>query len=179
MGQNQRYRAPPILAHFSGDWAVHWGYDLDFDPWPFGQGEDCVFWPGAQFEASRGPAAHRGSPPSSCAPETASAAASSSTPSGMLSKIGFTPGCFVSVSVCMCVCVCFVSCSMGSSKPFGLALKRNTSTLGEARRRSSCWKATSQGPSPSLSHPRIWCKPHPQKFCVAQCCISTFWFLLP
>ena len=20
--------------HFSGDWDVHWGYDLDFDPWP-------------------------------------------------------------------------------------------------------------------------------------------------
>ena len=20
---------------FSGDWDVHWGYDLDFDPWPF------------------------------------------------------------------------------------------------------------------------------------------------
>ena len=19
---------------FSGDWDVHWGYDLDFDPWP-------------------------------------------------------------------------------------------------------------------------------------------------
>ena len=22
-------------THFSGDWDVHWGYDLDFDPWPF------------------------------------------------------------------------------------------------------------------------------------------------
>ena len=27
--------APPILVYFSGDWDVHWGYDLDFDPWPF------------------------------------------------------------------------------------------------------------------------------------------------
>ena len=22
-------------TYFSGDWDVHWGYDLDFDPWPF------------------------------------------------------------------------------------------------------------------------------------------------
>ena len=21
---------------FSGDWDVHWGYGLDFDPWPYG-----------------------------------------------------------------------------------------------------------------------------------------------
>ena len=21
-------------THFSGDWDVHWGYDLDVDPWP-------------------------------------------------------------------------------------------------------------------------------------------------
>ena len=27
--------APPIVEpNFSGDWDVHWGYDLDFDPWP-------------------------------------------------------------------------------------------------------------------------------------------------
>ena len=26
--------APPILVYFSGDWDVHWGYDLDLDPWP-------------------------------------------------------------------------------------------------------------------------------------------------
>ena len=26
--------APPILVFFSGDWDVHWGYDLAFDPWP-------------------------------------------------------------------------------------------------------------------------------------------------
>ena len=25
--------APPILV-YSGDWDVHWGYDLAFDPWP-------------------------------------------------------------------------------------------------------------------------------------------------
>ena len=25
-----------ILVYFSGDWDVHWGYDLDFDPWPYG-----------------------------------------------------------------------------------------------------------------------------------------------
>ena len=24
-----------FTTHFSGDWDVHWGYDLDFDPWPF------------------------------------------------------------------------------------------------------------------------------------------------
>ena len=23
------------LAYFSGDLDVHWGYDLDFDPWPY------------------------------------------------------------------------------------------------------------------------------------------------
>ena len=27
--------APPIFGCFSGDWDVHRGYDLDFDPWPF------------------------------------------------------------------------------------------------------------------------------------------------
>ena len=21
-------------TYFGGDWDVHWGYDLDFDPWP-------------------------------------------------------------------------------------------------------------------------------------------------
>ena len=25
---------PPISVYFTGDWDVHWGYDLDFDPWP-------------------------------------------------------------------------------------------------------------------------------------------------
>ena len=38
VGQNQWYHfgvgAPPILVYFSGDWDVHWGYDLGFDPWP-------------------------------------------------------------------------------------------------------------------------------------------------
>ena len=38
MVQNQWYHfgvgAPPILVSFSGDWDVHWGYDLGFDPWP-------------------------------------------------------------------------------------------------------------------------------------------------
>ena len=26
-----------FTTHFgiSGDWDVHWGYDLDFDPWPY------------------------------------------------------------------------------------------------------------------------------------------------
>ena len=28
--------APPILEPISGDWDVHCGYDLDFDPWPNG-----------------------------------------------------------------------------------------------------------------------------------------------
>ena len=28
-----RVGAPPILVYF-GDWDVHWGYDLAFDPWP-------------------------------------------------------------------------------------------------------------------------------------------------
>ena len=40
VGQNQWYQfgvgAPPILVDFSWDWDVHWGYDLDFDPWPSG-----------------------------------------------------------------------------------------------------------------------------------------------
>ena len=40
VAQNQWYHfgvgAPPILVYFSGDWDVHWGYDLDFDPWPHG-----------------------------------------------------------------------------------------------------------------------------------------------
>ena len=39
VGQNQGYHfgvgAPPILVYFSWDWDVHWGYDLDFDPWPY------------------------------------------------------------------------------------------------------------------------------------------------
>ena len=47
VGQNQCYRfgvgAPPILVYFSGDWDVHWGYDLAFDPWPTGQ-EQMVPW---------------------------------------------------------------------------------------------------------------------------------------
>ena len=37
-GQNQWYHfgvgAPPTKVYFSGDWDFHWGYDLDFDPWP-------------------------------------------------------------------------------------------------------------------------------------------------
>ena len=35
MGSHFGVRAPPILVYFSGDWDVHWGYDLDFDPWPY------------------------------------------------------------------------------------------------------------------------------------------------
>ena len=39
VGQNQWYHfgvgAPLILVYFSGDWDVHWAYDLDFDPWVF------------------------------------------------------------------------------------------------------------------------------------------------
>ena len=27
-------RCSTILVYFSGDWDVHWGYDLEFDPWP-------------------------------------------------------------------------------------------------------------------------------------------------
>ena len=38
VGQNQWYLfevgAPPMSVYFSGDWDVHWGYDLAFDPWP-------------------------------------------------------------------------------------------------------------------------------------------------
>ena len=34
MGFHFGVGAPPILVYFSGDWDVHWGYDLDFDPWP-------------------------------------------------------------------------------------------------------------------------------------------------
>ena len=44
VGQNQWYRfgvgVPPILVFFSGDWDVHWGYDLDLDPWPYVPGCD-------------------------------------------------------------------------------------------------------------------------------------------
>ena len=34
-------------AYFSGDGDVHWGYDLDLDPWPCGCvffGVGAVFW---------------------------------------------------------------------------------------------------------------------------------------
>ena len=37
--QNEWYHfgvgAPPIVVFFSGDWDVHWGNNLDFDPWPY------------------------------------------------------------------------------------------------------------------------------------------------
>ena len=33
MGSRFGVGAPPILVYFSWDWDVHWGYDLDFDPW--------------------------------------------------------------------------------------------------------------------------------------------------
>ena len=35
--------APPILVCFREDWEVHWGYDLDFDPWPHGFILVCLF----------------------------------------------------------------------------------------------------------------------------------------
>ena len=39
VGQKHWYHfgvgAPPILVYFIRDWDVHWGYDLDFDPWPY------------------------------------------------------------------------------------------------------------------------------------------------
>ena len=28
---------PPIVVYLSRDWDVLWGYDLDFDPWPYDQ----------------------------------------------------------------------------------------------------------------------------------------------
>ena len=28
------FRGLPFWVYFSGDWDVHWGYDLDFDPRP-------------------------------------------------------------------------------------------------------------------------------------------------
>ena len=28
-------RTTHLRTYFSGDWDVHWGYDLDFDPWPY------------------------------------------------------------------------------------------------------------------------------------------------
>ena len=46
VGQNQWYRfgVGEFTTHFSrdfcGDWDVHWGYDLAFDPWP----NACVFF---------------------------------------------------------------------------------------------------------------------------------------
>ena len=35
MGSHFGVGAPPILVYFSGDWDVHWGYDLAFDPQPY------------------------------------------------------------------------------------------------------------------------------------------------
>ena len=40
MGQNQWYIlvgrcTTHFRTYFSGDWDVHWGYGLDFDPWPY------------------------------------------------------------------------------------------------------------------------------------------------
>ena len=44
VGQNQCYLfgrgAPPILVYFSGDWDVHWGYDLDLDHWTYCKAPD-------------------------------------------------------------------------------------------------------------------------------------------
>ena len=37
MGSHFGVGAPSILVYFSGDWDVHWGYDLDSDPWPYDQ----------------------------------------------------------------------------------------------------------------------------------------------
>ena len=37
-GTNFWVGAPPIVVDSSGDWDVHWGYDLDFDPWPWVSG---------------------------------------------------------------------------------------------------------------------------------------------
>ena len=34
MGSHFGVGAPPILVN-RGDWDVHWGYDLHFDPWPY------------------------------------------------------------------------------------------------------------------------------------------------
>ena len=34
-------------TYFSGDWDVHWGYDLDFDPWP------CVDQPQSLDQAAQ------------------------------------------------------------------------------------------------------------------------------
>ena len=33
MGSHFGVTAPPILVYLSENWDVHWGYDLDFDPW--------------------------------------------------------------------------------------------------------------------------------------------------
>ena len=37
--------APRILVYSSGDWDVHRGYDLDFDPWPNDCGRTMVAGP--------------------------------------------------------------------------------------------------------------------------------------
>ena len=46
MGQNQCYHFGAgefthFGTYFSGDWDVHWGYDLDFDPWPLVDSPKC------------------------------------------------------------------------------------------------------------------------------------------
>ena len=47
------FGAPPILV-LSGDWDVHWGHDLDFDPWPHGMKVTSSPGFGMKKETSRG-----------------------------------------------------------------------------------------------------------------------------
>ena len=43
MGSHFGVGAPPILV-YSGDWDVHWGYDLAFDPWPLHSTRAFSLW---------------------------------------------------------------------------------------------------------------------------------------
>ena len=59
VGQNQWYHfgvgAPPVLVFFffCGNWDVHWGYDMAFDPWPYCSLEKLACFP---FPSGRPPA---------------------------------------------------------------------------------------------------------------------------
>ena len=57
--------ALPVFVYFSGDRDVHWGYDLDFDPWP--SGKNISFAPKKKEPSQRSGVscvdnAHRGLP---------------------------------------------------------------------------------------------------------------------
>ena len=55
--QNQWYHfgvgAPPILLYFSGDWDVHWQYDLDFE-------KPMAIWESRPLETKQNPVGETG-----------------------------------------------------------------------------------------------------------------------